>query len=95
MPDPEDRGFHAFVHGRVQGVGFRYSAEREARRLQVKGWIRNSSDGDVEVYAEGRSENLRQFASWLREGPPGASVHDVDFHDEDFSGRYTSFSIRP
>jgi acylphosphatase len=61
----------------VQGVGFRYSACREARRLGVEGWVRNLPDGDVEVWAEGPRDAVAAFREWLEEGPPGARVDSV------------------
>jgi acylphosphatase len=68
----------ARVHGRVQGVGFRLSAVREARRLGLRGWVRNADDGSVEVHAEGPPAALDDFLAWLREGPPGAVVRGVE-----------------
>jgi len=72
------RAFRARVTGRVQGVGFRWSAVREARRLGLRGWVRNTGDGSVEVEAEGAASELGEFLAWLRRGPPGARVADVD-----------------
>jgi len=74
------RAFRARVTGRVQGVGFRYSAVREALRLGLRGWVRNAGDGSVEVEAEGASPALEDFLAWLRRGPPGAYVVDVEVH---------------
>jgi acylphosphatase len=68
---------HATVEGMVQGVGFRYSAMREARRLGLSGYVRNLPDGSVEVVAEGEEQKLERLAGWLRHGPPGAHVRQV------------------
>jgi acylphosphatase len=65
------------VTGRVQGVGFRWSAVREARRLGLRGWVRNDDDGSVEVEAEGPPPQLDAFLAWLHHGPPGAFVSGV------------------
>ena len=78
MPKAGPRAFRARVSGRVQGVGFRWSAVREARRLGLRGWVRNAEDGSVEVEAEGASPALEDFLSWLRAGPAGALVTDVE-----------------
>jgi acylphosphatase len=64
----------------VQGVGFRWSAVREARQLGLRGWVRNADDGSVEVEAEGTPSALEDFLAWLRRGPPGAFVDDVEVH---------------
>jgi acylphosphatase len=69
---------HAVVHGRVQGVGFRYFVMREARALGLSGWVRNQDDGSVEVEAEGRRDPLDALVERLRRGPPGARVAGVE-----------------
>ena len=65
------------ITGRVQGVGFRFSALDEARRLGLRGWVRNTHDGAVELMAEGEQGALRQLVSWCYAGPRGALVTDV------------------
>ena len=67
----------AIVHGRVQGVYFRASAEEAAVGLGVVGWIRNRPDGTVETYAVGSRHTLDRFLSWLEHGPPSAEVREV------------------
>ncbi|MCL2139269.1 MAG: acylphosphatase [Treponema sp.] len=69
--------FYAQVQGRVQGVGFRYSALAEAKRLGLCGWVRNTEDGKVEVWAEGPPEKLAVFCGWLHRGPEYARVDSV------------------
>lgn len=66
------------VRGRVQGVGFRWFVEAEAHRLGVGGWVRNNTDGSVEVLAQGSREQLAGLHSRLRQGPRAARVDDVD-----------------
>jgi len=68
---------HAVVRGRVQGVGFRYTTQAEAKRLGLAGWVRNLIDGSVEVEAQGPAEALETFLSFLRRGPLGAHVDAV------------------
>src|SRR5437667_10910024 len=65
------------VRGRVQGVGFRWFVEREAHMLGISGWVRNNSDGSVEVLAIGTRDQLLGLRSRLREGPRAARVDDV------------------
>lgn len=85
------RRFH--VSGRVQGVGFRYFAERAALRLGVAGYAKNLPDGRVEVYAQGTAEQLEELKSELRRGPFLAKVHRVDESDAEtlpeYSGNFT------
>ena len=81
------------IHGRVQGVFFRASAEREAARLRVTGFARNEGDGSVTVEAEGSPEAVAAMEAWCRVGPPRAEVVRVDAIDTEplgtptFSGR--------
>ena len=69
---------HALVRGRVQGVGFRWFVRQRARELGVRGWVRNRSDGSVEVQADGESAALEALRASLAAGPPGAHVTAVD-----------------
>ncbi len=68
----------AVVQGRVQGVGFRFFAERAARELGVRGWVRNLPDGSVEAVAEGDDEALATFIERLQRGPLSSRVDRVD-----------------
>jgi acylphosphatase len=81
------------VQGMVQGVGFRYSTVREARRLGVSGYVRNLPDGSVEVVAEGEEERLGRLASWLQHGPPGAHVRNADRRYGPDQGFYRDFRV--
>ena len=82
------------VRGRVQGVGFRYAAIGEARRLGVTGWVRNTDDGDVELAAEGDADRLRRLLTWCEAGPPGARVTHVEHQWQPFAGEFDGFRIR-
>lgn len=66
------------MRGRVQGVGFRWYAREQARRSDLAGWVRNASDGSVEITAAGDPERLERFIAAVRRGPPGARVDDVE-----------------
>lgn len=68
---------HILVSGIVQGVGFRYWVERNARELGLGGWARNLYDGRVEILAEGAEAALEQLVELCRRGPRAASVSDV------------------
>ena len=84
----------AVVRGRVQGVGFRYFAERAARELGVRGWVRNRPDGTVETLAEGETEVLDRYLDRLRKGPLGSRVDAVDVADANVtSPGLSSFEI--
>ncbi|WP_167140662.1 acylphosphatase [Diaminobutyricimonas sp. TR449] len=80
------------VFGLVQGVGFRYSAQAEATRLGITGFVRNRQDGAVEAQLEGDEESVAHMVSWLRAGPRGARVERVDVTDLEVAGD-TEFRI--
>lgn len=69
---------HYFIQGRVQGVGYRYWAQRHARQIGIRGYTRNLDDGRVEVYAVGTEEQLSEFAGYLWKGPPFSDVRAVE-----------------
>jgi acylphosphatase len=89
----ERKAFSARVHGQVQGVGFRYSTRSQAKRLGVRGFVRNERDGTVRVDCEGNPKAVEQMASWLKEGPRMARVTDVDFTWRDEEQGYARFTV--
>ncbi len=84
---------HLVIRGRVQGVGFRYFAAREARRLELCGVVRNRGDGAVEVEAEGDRPSLEQLVEALRVGPRAAQVTSVDARWSEGAARHRGFEI--
>jgi acylphosphatase len=66
------------IHGRVQGVWYRASAQQEAVRLGLSGWVRNRADGSVEALVAGPAALLEAFIDWARRGPPKACVERID-----------------
>lgn len=71
----DNRAARLKVSGKVQGVWFRASTEKEAVRLGINGWVKNCNDGSVQIWAEG--SNLEEFIQWCHEGPPQARVDSV------------------
>ena len=67
----------AVVSGRVQGVGYRFFAERAARELGVRGWVRNLPDGSVETVAEGEEDAVSRYLARLETGPRASRVDAV------------------
>lgn len=82
-----------FVRGRVQGVFFRASTQREAKRLGLTGWVKNRADGSVEVLAEGEEDELKELIAWANRGPSAARVERVDVRWRGFSGDFCDFRI--
>ena len=82
------------MHGRVQGVGFRWFVRTVAARLNLVGWVANDSSGSVRVVAEGDEANLAELAKALGRGPSGAHVERVDGEISSAKGTFTAFEIR-
>ena len=82
-----------FITGDVQGVGFRFFAQRAAARHQVVGFVKNLNDGRVEALAEGPAESVEAFKHELATGPRFSSVDQVEEINLDPTGTYSSFRI--
>jgi acylphosphatase len=80
------------VSGRVQGVGFRWSAANEARLRGIKGYVKNLSDGSVYIEAEGTENQLRAFIDWCKKGPDFGHVESVNVGHSQISD-YSEFRI--
>jgi acylphosphatase len=81
------------IRGRVQGVGYRWSMVAEARRLGIRGWVRNRRDGSVEATVAGPPEAVDRIVAWASQGPRSDVVSAV----ETFSGEgsFDAFEQRP
>jgi len=85
---------HAIVEGRVQGVNFRSFVTREARKLNLTGWVRNQADGTVEVLAEGEDVALTHLVLSLEKGTPMSRVDEVQTSYSQPTGEFSEFVIR-
>jgi acylphosphatase len=84
----------ATVSGRVHGVFFRAFVESRAGDLNLTGYVRNLSDGSVEVLAEGERERLKKLVHYLEVGPPAARVDKVDTKWDVYRGLFSGFRVR-
>jgi len=81
------------IYGEVQGVGYRFFAQRAAARHQVSGYVRNCDDGTVEAVAQGRPADVEEFKKDLATGPRWASVSQVEEIHLEPTAEYSSFRI--
>ncbi len=81
------------MKGRVQGVGFRWFVEREARLIGIVGWVRNTNDGQVEVLAQGAAEHHDTLLKKLEQGPRAARVDAVEANDRPQTPELKEFQI--
>jgi len=87
-----NKRIRVFFSGTVQGVGFRYSTQNVARRFNVTGWVRNRSDGRVEILSEGSETELKSFIESVEEEMAGY-VTQKTIEWETASGEFTGFGI--
>lgn len=87
---------HFLVRGRVQGVGFRWFVHREASELDLRGWVRNTEDGDVEIVVAGEEDNVEELRKSLKRGPRGSRVDGLVEHRlaESEGDSLTAFKIQ-
>lgn len=90
----ETKRLHATVHGRVQGVGFRWFVMESARDIDITGWVRNRYNGTVEVVAEGCQEELAKLEKALNQGPRSSNVTRVDAHYHQATGEFPGFKVK-
>lgn len=88
-----EKRMQIFFSGNVQGVGFRFTAERLARRFPVTGFVRNLEDGRVEVTAEGDEASLVEFLAAIRESGMKDFIRDLEAHWSSAQGCFKGFSI--
>jgi len=85
---------HVIISGRVQGVWFRAKTKQKAEQLGLTGWVRNTSNGDVEAVFEGDEKQVKEILDWCHHGPPFAKVETVKVKNQEPTNSYTNFSIR-
>jgi len=82
------------IHGKVQGVGYRFFATRVARRAGLKGYITNERDGTVAAAVEGEKQDIDDWIEELKEGPRYAEVTKIDQETKEYTGRLGDFDVK-
>ena len=85
---------HVTVKGWVQGVFFRATVRERALAGGLTGWVENTLNGNVEAVVEGDEEELAKLIRWCHKGPPGAVVKEVRVRTEEYTGEFSTFSIK-
>lgn len=87
---------HLKIQGKVQGVGFRHNAFLLAQKLGLKGWVKNTQTGDVEIIVEGKDKDVRLFLEWCHEGPIHSVVTTVTVlkSEQAIEQQYSEFTIK-
>ncbi|SDL62460.1 acylphosphatase [Halarsenatibacter silvermanii] len=89
-----ETGLHVFISGRVQGVGFRAFTRRNARRLGVRGWVKNLADGRVEAVLYGEKSDVEELLTRIKTGPSLAEVEDIEVEEVDEAPPEENFQVR-
>ncbi len=84
---------HLVVSGKVQGVFFRKNAKQRANELNIYGWVKNTNDDKVEILAQGNEQNLKKFIDWCKQGPPKATVENIEVKESVLTQVLKEFSI--
>ena len=84
---------HLVISGMVQGVGYRYFTQRQARHLNLTGWVKNLYSGEVEILVEGERSRIEIFIKALRTGNPYATVRNIQLNWKSHTGKYSGFDI--
>ncbi len=85
---------HVYWSGRVQGVGFRYTAESVALELKLTGWVRNIPDGRVEAVCEGPAKALQAFLDQVSKGPMRPYIQETQADWPEATGEFEDFRVR-
>ena len=84
---------HIIIRGRVQGVFFRKFTQQKAADLHIAGWVRNTPNYCVEIFAQGEPDKLEEFVEWCKVGPDEAQVEAVEITEQDDDRHLRKFSI--
>lgn len=85
---------HVFLSGRVQGVGFRAYTRRQAQQNDIKGWVKNLTDGRLEAVLAGEKDKVGLVLNKLEQGPALGRVENMEIRDEKYQNEFDRFSIR-
>jgi len=85
---------HILISGRVQGVWYRASTKNKAEQLGIKGWVKNTTNGEVEAVFQGEEKLVEKMITWCYQGPPLAKVDKISVKKQDNIENYDDFSIK-
>jgi len=88
------KNYRIRVYGKVQGIFFRANTLKVATDLGITGWVKNESDGSVQIAAEGREEQLAQLLSWCEKGPTYGNVSKVEYCENELENFKTFWIVR-
>ena len=87
------KGAKITINGTVQGVFFRNFVKENAEKLELKGFVRNLEDKNVEIIVEGEGDNIKELIELVKKGPPHSQIRSVDVKEKSWSGELKEFKI--
>jgi acylphosphatase len=84
---------HIIISGKVQGVFFRKNTKQKAIEFNINGWVKNTPEDKVEIFAQGNEKNLNTFIDWCKQGPPKAIVENIEVVEKQTDNNLKEFSI--
>lgn len=84
---------HIIITGKVQGVFFRKNTRQKANEFNIYGWVKNTVNDRVEIFAQGNEEDLNKFVSWCKQGPSKAEVKNIQVKEKETNNNLKGFSI--
>lgn len=82
------------IEGRLQGVNFRYHTQQQAQKLALAGFVRNLSDGRIEIDAQGEDEMVEKMLAWCQQGPQSSQIKSILFRYDEPSENASDFVVR-
>lgn len=82
------------IHGKVQGVSYRYNTKKQAQKHNIKGWVKNQKDGTVKIKAQANKEKLKKLIQWCKKGPTRAQVQKIEKEWKKPQKEYKKFKIK-
>lgn len=82
------------IEGRLQAMNFRFNAQRQANKLGLVGFVRNLTDGRIEIEAQGEENNVKKMLDWCQEEPHSSQIRSILFRYDEPANRYSDFSVR-
>jgi acylphosphatase len=82
------------IEGRLQGANFRYHTQQQAQKLGLAGFVRNLSDGRIEIDAQGDDDNIDKMLAWYQEGPQSGQIKSILFRYDELNENASDFVVR-
>ncbi|WP_027340596.1 acylphosphatase [Halonatronum saccharophilum] len=94
MSNKSNKAIKVLIKGKIQGVGYRANTHQKATQLGITGYIRNTTGSTIELVGEGEEESLNKLVDYLKVGPSGAEIEEIDVEWIEATGDHIRFAIK-